>query len=222
MAWAELLLAFLIFFISHSLPSQPRVKIWLIARFGRSCFTMFYSILSLILLGWLIMAAGRAPFVELWSWVPWQSYLTISVMLVACLILAMSIARPNPFSFGGAENHNFDPAHPGIVRWIRHPLLAALALWAVAHLVSNGDLAHVLLFGSLTAFAILGGRLVDRRARREMGSGWQTLLHRIRQSGMFPRPSSYGRAFGRIILGIGLFLGLVWVHPVLVGVSPFP
>ncbi len=61
----------------------------------------------------------------------------------------------------------FDPANPGIVRLCRHQLL--LALWAASHAVPNGDLAHLILFGTIAIFAVLGTRLVDRRRQREMG-----------------------------------------------------
>ena len=75
-------------------------------------------------------------------------------MFAVCLILALSIARPNPFSFGGAQNARFDPARPGIVRWVRHPILLSLALWAGLHLLPNGDLSHVILFGVLGALPL--------------------------------------------------------------------
>lgn len=222
MAWAELVLAFTLFFVSHSIPIRPPVKPWIVARIGDAGFTVLYAILSLTVLGWLITAAGRAPFIELWPWASWQSHVTLALMLPVCLILAMSIARPNPFSFGGRGNDRFDPAHPGIVRWMRHPLLAALALWAIAHLVPNGDLAHGLVFGIFDAFALLGGRMVDGRKRRELGDDWQRLLTDVQASPVIPRPLSCQAAAVRFALGIGLYLGLIWLHPWVLGVSPIP
>ena len=52
---------------------------------------------------------------------------------------------------------------------------SALALRAAAHVVPNGDLAHVILFGTFAGFALLGGHLIDRRKSREMGAEWQRL-----------------------------------------------
>ncbi len=220
MAWAEFAFAFAIFFASHSIPVRPPVKPWLVQRLGATGFSLLYSALSLAVLAWLILAAGRAPFVQIWPWAPWQSQVTLVLMLPACLLLAASVARPNPFSFGGRANETFDPAHPGVVRWTRHPLLAALALWAVAHIVPNGDLAHLILFGSFAAFAVLGGRLVDRRKRREMGEAWQALTARVGQTPFIPRPASYPVAVIRLAAGLGLFLGLLWLHPMILGVDP--
>ncbi|MGH1483508.1 MAG: NnrU family protein [Geminicoccales bacterium] len=213
-------MAFTLFFVSHSIPIRPPVKPWIVARIGGAGFTAIYVVLSLAVLSWLITAAGRAPFVELWPWAPWQSHITIALMLPACLILAMSVARPNPFSFGGRRNDRFEPAHPGVVRWMRHPILAALALWAIAHLLPNGDLAHVLVFGIFAAFAFLGGRMIDRRKRNEMGDGWQSLLTDVWGSPVIPRPRRYSAVVCRLAIGIGLYIGLILLHPWVLGVSP--
>ena len=65
------------------------------------------------MLAWLIEAASRAPFVPLWPWAPWQLHVTLVAILPVCLILALGIGCPNPFSFGGARNEDLDPARPG-------------------------------------------------------------------------------------------------------------
>lgn len=91
------------------------------------------------------------------------------VLLPVCLILMLTIARPNSFSFDGARNDLFDPSRPGIVRLRRHPLLLALVLWATAHAVPNDDLPHLILFWAFAILATLSTHLVDRRRQREMG-----------------------------------------------------
>ena len=152
---------------------------------------------------------------------PWlQARLGASGFTLVCLILALSVARPNPFSFGGARNDQFDPARPGIVRVWRHPLLLALALWAAAHVVPNGDLAHVILFGTFAAFALLGGRLIDRRKRREMGPEWQRMRDRVADAPFLCLPVSWQRLATRMAIGIGLYVALLWLHPWLFGVDP--
>jgi uncharacterized membrane protein len=219
MGWLEFILAYAVFFLSHSLPVRPPLRPVLEARLGSTGFTLAYSALSLGVLAWLIAAAGRAPFVPLWGWAPWQAHVPLVVMAAVCVILALSIARPNPFSFGGMRNVRFDPARPGIVRWSRHPLLLALALWAAAHLVPNGDLAHVILFGTFAAFALLGGRLIDRRKRRELGPDWPRLRAAVAGAPRVPRPAS-GDTVLRLAAAVALYAALLWAHPYLFGVSP--
>lgn len=221
MGWFEFATAYVVFFLSHSLPVRPPLRSLLQARLGATGFTLAYSALSLAVLAWLIGAAGRAPFVPLWGWAPWQAYVPLGVMGLVCAILALSIARPNPFSFGGARNDRFDPSRPGIVRWSRHPPLLALALWAAAHVVPNGDLAHVILFGTFAAFALFGGRLIDRRKRREMGAEWQRLQATVKCAPLLSLRISKG-TLARLMAGIVIYTELLWMHPILFGVSPLP
>ncbi|MCL3881072.1 NnrU family protein [Marivita sp. GX14005] len=220
MGWLEFIAAWIVFFLSHSVPIRPPVRPWLEARLGQRGFTLAYSLLSLAILFWLIAAAGRAPYVALWHWADWQRHVPLTVMLPVCIIIALTIGRPNPFSFGGAHRERFDPERAGIVRVSRHPLLLALALWAGAHLVANGDLAHVILFGVFTLFAAFGGRLIDRRRKREMGPDWQRLRRETTARLSHARPASWTGAALRILVGIALYVFLIWLHPWLFGVSP--
>jgi uncharacterized membrane protein len=77
-------------------------------------------------------------------------------MLPACVLIVAAYA----------------PSH--IRDWTRHPMLAAVALWAAAHLVANGDLLALLLFGSFLLFAFYDRFSVSRRALapRVAARGW--------------------------------------------------
>jgi uncharacterized membrane protein len=221
MGWVEFAAAYAVFFLSHSVPVRSPVRAWLQSWLGPGGFTAAYSALSLGVLAWLIGAAARAPYLPLWGWAPWQNHVVLALMLPVCVILAVTVARPNPFSFGGARNARFDPACPGLVRWTRHPLLLALTLWAGAHVVPNRDLAHVILFGTFAVFATLGGRLIDRRKRREMGADWDRLRAAVAAAPMriaAPHPAT----FLRLSAGLLLYAVLIWLHPLLFGVSPLP
>ncbi|WP_203228006.1 NnrU family protein [Roseovarius dicentrarchi] len=220
MGWANFAAAFAAFFLSHSIPLRPPVKARLVEVLGRGGFTLAYSVLSLGVLTWLIVAAGNAPYVGLWPRAAWQNWVPLIAMGAACALLCLGVARPNPLSFGGARNDRFDPERPGIVAWVRHPLLVAAALWAGAHLVPNGDLAHVILFGVFAFFALMGMRLVDRRKRRELGAAkWQALTTQIAP---VPRPVSWTGAALRLGIAVLLYAALLGLHPVVLGVSPLP
>lgn len=220
--WAGFVAAFAAFFLTHAVPLRPPVRPALTRLLGRRGFTLAYSALSVAVLAWLLAAAGRAPFVPLWDWQPWHNHLVLTVMLPVALILALALGRPNPFSFGGGRADRFDPAHPGIVALLRHPLLVALALWAGAHLVANGDLAHALVFGAFAGFALLGGRLIDRRRRREMGQAWHDLARATAAAGPRPPPGAGPALAARLLAGAGLYLALLGLHAPVIGVSPLP
>lgn len=221
MEWIGFILAFVVFFLSHSVPVRPPVKPWLVDRIGARGFSLAYSALSLAVLWWLLTAASRAPYLPIWNWAPWQAYVPLIAMLLACIILCASMGRPNPFSFGGSRKTPFDPANPGLVRLARHPLLFALALWSAAHLVPNGDLAHIILFGIFTAFALLGGRLVDRRKRREMGQSWHDLQTEIAKVSITSALTT-APPIRRVLGGVAVWAGLLLLHPIVFGVSPLP
>lgn len=218
MGWLEYILSAVAFLATHSIPLRPAVRQPIEARIGGRAFLTLYSALSIAALGWLIVAAGRAPFVELWAWEPWQLWVPQIGMALVCLITALSLGRPNPFSFGGARNAEFDSAEPGIIGWMRHPLLVAMALWAGAHIVPNGDLAHVLMFGAFCLFALLGIVMIDRRRKRIMGVAWVTLRA---QTAPWPRTRLSTNAVMRIAVAAVIYFVLVWAHPLLFGVYPF-
>ena len=220
MAWLELVAALLAFGLSHALPVRPATRARLVNRLGQRGFTAAYSALSLAMLGWVVVAVGRAPRVPLWDWAPWQAALPFGAMAVACLLLSFGAARPNPFSFGGRDDAAFNPARAGVVRWLRHPLLAALALWALAHLVANGELAHVIVFGLFAGFAVLGMAIIDRRRRREAGQGWHALRARLRAAPWLQPPLSWPGALLRAGLAAVLYAALLHGHVWFAGVHP--
>lgn len=213
--WAEFIAAFITFFLSHSIPVRPTVKSRLKTRLGAAGFGVGYSLLSIAVLAWLIVAAGRAPFVPLWDWAPWQNHVTLLVMALAVIIAALAVGRPNPLSFGGAQNDQFDPANPCIIGWMRHPLLVALMLWALSHILPNGNLAHVILFGVFAGFAALGMRMIDRRKQRLLGHQvWAQFATPNRRA----QPSRAGMS--RLAVGLLIYLGLIVLHGPVIGVSP--
>jgi len=214
--WTEFVAAFAVFLLSHALPVRPPIKASLVSRIGPRGFSTAYSALSVLVLTWLIIAAGRAPYVELWPKANWHAWVPVILMALASVILAMAIGRPNPLSFGGSRNDEFDPANPGILGWMRHPLLVVIAIWAAAHIVPNGNLAHVILFGVFVAFAVLGMRMIDRRKRRQMGPEWNRLTQTTRRVSVTPG------GIARIALGLGLYGLLLWLHTPIIGAYPLP
>jgi uncharacterized membrane protein len=230
--WVDLALAFALFLASHAVPARPPVRRALAGRIGERAYLLAYSLVSIVALGLLIMAAGRAPYVELWSMKEWHMGVPQLVMAFVCLLIAFAIAAPNPLSFGGGAPDAFDPDHPGIAGVARHPLLLALALWSLAHLVPNGDLAHALVFGLSAAFALAGMLMIDRRKKRQWGEAeWNRLAAQTSMvpfaallSGRWrPDPTSLGTAaLIRLLASIILYLGLVALHEPLIGVAATP
>ncbi|WP_282059317.1 NnrU family protein [Roseobacter litoralis] len=218
--WLTFAGVFVLFFATHSIPVRPPVKKHLVKHLGAKGFTRAYSALSLLILALLIWAAQQAPFVLLWAEGPWHRPVIWLGMLVACLILTVSIGQPNPFSFGGRNNHAFDPLDAGVIGYLRHPLLNVLALWALLHVLANGDLAHVLLFATLALFALAGPRVIDARKKRDLGAdAWLALVSETRSQRRFQVPSR--GTMLRLCAGVTVYLMLVYLHPIVIGAPVF-
>lgn len=227
--WTEMIAAFGAFFATHVVPARPPIRAWLRARLGAGIYIAVYSAISLAALAWLIAAAGRAPNVELWALAPWQFWAPNIAMPLACMLIALGAGAVNPFSFAGRAPERFDPAEPGIAGLTRYPVLWAVVLWALAHMVPNGDLAHVLLFGLFAGFGLVGMAMLDSRCRRQWGQDvWAA---RAANTSLIPlaailagraRPGPALWQPGRIAAGIAIYLVLLLGHRAVIGVSPLP
>ncbi len=227
--WVQFGAALVVFLASHSLPARPAVRRMLRARLGGRTYMILYSIVSLAVFAWLIWAAEHAPRILLWSFEPWQLWVPNIVMPFVCLLIAYGFASSDPFSLTGRNSAAFDPRRPGIAGITRHPILWAVTLWAAAHLVPNGDLAQVILFGLFAGFGLAGMALFDARKRREWGPDlWAertahtsrlpfaaVLARRFNGAGLRARPLTLLAAFV-------LYLSLILLHPQVIGVSPLP
>jgi uncharacterized membrane protein len=69
-------------------------------QIGERLYLALYAAYSVLVLGWLIVAPGRAPYVALWDCHPWQTLFPNLLMLVVCLLAVFGIGIPNPFSPG--------------------------------------------------------------------------------------------------------------------------
>ncbi|WBU52722.1 NnrU family protein [Paracoccus sp. SCSIO 75233] len=223
--WAEFIAAFIAFLAAHIIPMHPKLKAAITSALGRRGYIVLFSLLSLGLLYWLLMAAGRAPYVEIWPQAVWQRWLVNIAMPVAILLTVFAVGAKNPFAFGG-HAEGFDPERPGIVGLTRHPLMWAFAIWAGAHLLANGDLAHVLLFGPLLAFALSGVFAAERRARRALPDFDRLAAH----SSLWPgaallsghwRPRRWPSLI-RLLIAAVIWAALLHLHPAVIGVSPLP
>ncbi|MBT3139474.1 NnrU family protein [Ruegeria litorea] len=217
--WIEFLFALLVFLLSHVIPVRPPVRPWLIVRLGRGGYFAAYSAVSTGILVWLIVAAARAPYVEVIPPLDVLRWIPLVMMPLVCVLIVGGMTVNNPFSFGGLGRRVYDSDRPGILALSRHPLLLALMGWSVVHMLANGDLAHVILFGLFALFAGLGMVMIDRRKARDMGPGWSEMIRNTARisvvgAGQVPWQAWVG--------GFGLYALFLWGHAWVIGVSPLP
>ena len=163
------LLALAMFLALHMVPAIPPLRVRLVAAVGRRTYLIVYSLISLLTLAWLIHAALQLDFVPLWDPAPWQAWFPLILTPIALALLLAGLISPNPASITLRKPDQ----RPGAITTVtRHPVLWGFALWAGSHLVPNGDLRSLLLFGALLGFALLGMAVTDRRSRRRLGTQW--------------------------------------------------
>lgn len=208
----EFLLALAVFLAAHSIPARPAIRGRLVAAIGERTYLAGYSLLSLALLAWLISAAFRAPAVPLWPTSIGAYHLALALMLPACWLLVGGLGTPNPLSVS-LSRRAFDPSRPGLAGLVRHPVLWGFALWAAVHVIANGDLVWLILFGVFLLFSLGGMKILDRRRRRQLGPEWERLAN-----------AGHGWSAGQLLITVGggtlLYALLLVLHPLLIGPDP--
>jgi len=168
----QLILAALFFTGLHFGIAGTSLRRVLVERLGETRYRAAFSVFSLGGLVWLIHAYRYAGYVETWGQLYWFRPLAAVLMLVAFLLAVLGLTTPNPTAVNGERLLADDRPAVGVVRLTRHPFLWGVALWALTHLIVNGDVAAFLLFGSLLAL-VLGGMLsIDGKRRRSLGKQW--------------------------------------------------
>jgi uncharacterized membrane protein len=223
----SLLLAAIFFAGIHLGVAGTTIRDRAIAALGRSGFTVAFSIATVAGLAWLVMAYNRAPYVVTWGMLEWWKPFAIILMLPASLLVVIGLTTPNPTAVA-QENRLAQPPQ-GIVRITRHPFLTGVALWALVHLIGNGDVASCVFFAVWAVVALAGTVSIDRKRRRLLGAAaWEPFAT---QTSIVPfaaiaagrnrfRPGEIGawRWGAAVVLYVLMLAG----HADVIGVSPFP
>jgi uncharacterized membrane protein len=189
---ALLVLGLAIFLGGHLFAACRTQRAAVIARIGKWPYMGLFSVVSLV--GLVLIGVGFAHYrasgwIDVWYPPRWTHYVTQFLMWPASIFVVAAYARGD------------------IWRTLKHPMLVGVKTWAAAHLISNGDLGSIVLFGAVLAWAV-----IDRI----------TLKHRS-DPGAPPFPAG-GRRNDWIAIGVGtvlyLVLGLIF-HPLVIGVPVF-
>lgn len=143
------LIAGLVLFLGvHTLTTLREMRAGLVERLGPGLYKGIYSLVSLI--GFVLIVLGykayrAAGYIDVWTPPTGMRHLTILLMWPAMICLVAAYV-------------------PGeIKRRLKHPMLVAVKIWALAHLLSNGDLGSIILFGSFLGWAVYDRISVKRR-----------------------------------------------------------
>jgi uncharacterized membrane protein len=161
------------FLLIHFVVSGTGLRNVLVARLGESRYRGMFALASVVGLAWMAYAYRHAPTVPTWGFVPGFRAAANVLVLIAFLFVVVGLATPSPTQVGMESQLARGPdVARGMVRITRHPFLWGVALWALVHLIVNGDLASLVLFGSLLVLALAGTAVIDAKRRRGFGERW--------------------------------------------------
>ena len=186
-----LIIGIVVFLGIHLLPTVPGLRDKLAARLGENGYKALFSLLSIAGFALLVWGFATAPVIQLWTPPAWTRWVAIALMLPAFIFLVAAYV-------------------PGEIKAkLKHPFLVAIKTWALAHLIANGDLASIVLFGSFLAYAVYDRITLKRRQPTSLIEA--------------PGPGSKRNDAIAVVLGTALYLAfLLWLHPLLIGRPVMP
>jgi len=187
-----MILGLILFFGVHTLTTQRDLRARFIASMGEGGYKIFYALVSLAglaLIGWGFAEYRATGWIDVWNPPKAFKHITVALMLPAVILVVASYIRGR------------------IYTTLKHPMLTGIKLWAAAHLLANGDLGSIILFGSFLAWAVFDR--ISLKRRPDVGAP--------------PIPvGGPGNDLIAIAVGVVAYLALAFAfHPVVIGVPVF-
>ena len=162
-----------------------------IAKLGLNGYRALFAVVSIGGLALIVWGYGQYrahEFIPVWSPPAFMRHITVGLMLFAVIFFTAA----------------FVPSH--IKTKLKHPMLAGIKTWALAHILSNGDLGSILLFGSFLAWGVYARIAAKRRG----------------DLGATTAPAGWTNDIIVVVLGIVIYLALGYAfHPMVIGMPVF-
>ena len=185
-----MILGLALFFGVHTLTTQRDLRTRVVAAMGEGSYKIGYTLVSvagLALVTWGFANYRATGWIEVWNPPTAFKHITVALMLPAVILVVASYIRGR------------------IYTTLKHPMLTGVKLWAAAHLLANGDLGSIILFGSFLVWAVFDRISLKRRP----------------DTGAPPIPvGGPGNDLIAIAVGVVAYLALAFAfHPVVIGVA---
>ena len=186
-----LVVGLVVFLANHLFITRRDARAAAIARFGIHAYRALFSVVSIVGLALIVWGYGeyRAHgLIMVWSPPAFMRHVTVGLMLIAVIVFTSA----------------FIPSH--LKAKAKHPMLAGVKTWALAHLLSNGDLGSILLFGSFLAWGVFARIAAKRRTDFVVA----------------PAPAGWTNDAIVVVLGIVIYVALGYAfHPIVIGMPVF-
>ncbi|MGI2261374.1 NnrU family protein [Shewanella sp. GXUN23E] len=183
-----LVLGVLLWSFTHFIPSLA--PSWRQAQMANSTglYKGMFTLAILVSLGLIVYGWRHAPVEYLYASGMGMRHATMGLMLVAFILFGASMYPTR------------------IKRIIRHPMLLSVVVWAIAHLLSNGESRSLVLFGGLGLWAVVQILLINRR-----DGAW-----------VKPEVGSWLREIRGLVISLVIMLVVIFLHPYITGVALIP
>ena len=148
-----MILGLVLFLGAHTFTTQREMRARLVASMGEGGYKIAYSLVSLsglALIVWGFAHYRATGWIDIWYPPTFLKHIAIALMLPAVILVVAAYIRGR------------------IYATLNHPMLAGIKLWATAHLLANGDLGSIILFGSFLAWAIFDR--ISLKSRTDKGA----------------------------------------------------
>jgi uncharacterized membrane protein len=184
-----MILGLILFLGVHTLTTQRKLRAQVIAATGEGGYKIGYALASfagLALIIWGFALYRATGWYNVWSPPTALKHIALALMLPAVIMVVASYIRGR------------------IYTTLKHPMLTGIKLWAASHLLANGDLGSIILFGSFLAWAVYDR--ISLKSRSDAGAP--------------PIPvGGPGNDLIAIAVGLVAYLALAFAfHPVVIGV----
>ncbi len=191
------ILGLLLFFSIHMLPFFPEYRTQLIEKLDNDTidtevmYKIIFSVISLLGLILVGIGKGSIEFISLWDIPELFRYIAV-VLILTSFILMVAAYPPN-----------------NIKRYVPHPMLTGVIIWGVTHMLVNGDVVSLILFGSFVVYSVVAIKLTNRREQDKSSE----------QDGQESVPV----VKDAVVVGIAMlgFLLVLWLHKFLFGRAVF-
>jgi uncharacterized membrane protein len=184
-----MILGLALFLGAHSLPTQRELRARAIVSLGEGGYKAGYALVSLaglVLIAWGFAHYRATGWIDLWDPPKALKHIAVALMLPAVILVVAAFIRGHIYTA------------------VRHPMLSGVKLWAAAHLLANGDLGSIILFGSFLGWAVFDRISLKRRS----DAGAPAIA-----------VGGWGNDAIAIAVGIVAYLALAFAfHPVVIGV----
>lgn len=192
-----LILGLAIFLGVHAFTMARQPRAALVGNMGEGAYKGVYSLASLVglvLIAWGFGQYRAGGWVDVWYPPVAMRHLALLLNWLAFVFLVAAYV-------------------PGrIKRTLKHPMLAAVKVWALSHLLSNGDLGSMLLFGAILAWAVVARISLKRRPDEVLQHG-----------GPMAAPAGWRNDIIAVAAGTVIWFAFArWLHPLLIGVNVWP